>query len=844
MEKHTKKNTTRNRTVPALLLALSAALVLAGCFIPLDPVDPAAQAGAGYLSVSIGGQGGGARTLYPSTAFTKYELTFTAGSGNSNSYGPKTLTGTSAAVYDDIPEGTWNITAKGYVTINGAEYAAAEGSETVNITAGQSQSVSIAISAEQGGDPGYFYYNVSFPAGKVDTATLTLSQYTSDGFTSVVAEPVNLKTLSSGYVDSETAGSGLTSGYYRVDITLESEYQRAGISEVVHIYSNMETKAEYAYTEADFVDLVTLSGTVNFDGEALSSGWLSAYERQANGGGLYLGDASVTDGSWTIKVPAVSESAGIYFSVSGMDIWVSNIPGITLNPGETARPGIALNLITLSGTITATADGEALSYVYISARNEGNEIGSISVDPYSEGESWSMIVPTLSEETTVTFTVNLYTSYNYIGQVSNLSPTPVHNSAVPGISLNAAYSTVILSGTIGEVTVNGEPYSGSIEIEARNQNGNYLGYTYASPSSEGGEWSISLSPTNYYLASTTSISFRVSANVGGSYQSQDIPDATKPYTGESISGIALGNVNFANITLSGTIGTVTVNGESYSDYIQIEARNQNGNYLGSTSQVSESGTWSISIPSTNTALALTTSISFSVGVEAGNSYLYQDIPEVTPYTGESISGIALGNVNFASITLSGTIGAVTVDGNTPSYFRIQAETQNGRTLGSTSNYYIQDGEWFITAAVQNLENGDEISLKLYTDSSTTKLLTTKTYSGVDISSIALGNVVITTRTVSGSAVNLPEGDTVYIAALSEIPDLDDEEGNSYILGQGMIEDGVWSLKVPSDAPASLWFAIVVYDNNDESERIFVTTRAYSAANVALNINAMTEIEQD
>ena len=178
MKKNMKKDTARNRAVIALLLALSAALVLAGCFNPLDPVDSGAQTGAGYLSVSIAGQGGGARTLYPSANFTKYELTFAS---DGKSYGPKTLTGTASESFDDIPAGTWTITAKGYVAIDGQEYAAAEGSETVDIEAGENQSVSIAISAKQDGDPGYFYYNVSFPHAKVDTATLPLSQFDSSG---------------------------------------------------------------------------------------------------------------------------------------------------------------------------------------------------------------------------------------------------------------------------------------------------------------------------------------------------------------------------------------------------------------------------------------------------------------------------------------------------------------------------------------------------------------------------------------------------------------------------------------------------------------------------------------
>ena len=547
MKKNMKKDTARNRAVIALLLALSAALVLAGCFNPLDPVDSGAQTGAGYLSVSIAGQGGGARTLYPSANFTKYELTFAS---DGKSYGPKTLTGTASESFDDIPAGTWTITAKGYVTIDGQEYAAAEGSQTVDIEAGKSQSVSIAISAKQDGDPGYFYYNVSFPHGKVDTATLTLSQFDSssgsyNNFVSV-AQPVDLKTSSSGYVNSGAAG--LTPGYYRVDIVLQNEYQSAGISEVVHIYSNMETRAEYAYTEADFVDFVTLSGT-----------------------------------------------------------------------------------------LTATVNGEAPSYVYISAFAEGNwnSIGSTRVDPYSAGAPWSMNVPAFSEETTVTFSVELYdSSYNYIGSKYDLSPTAAHNSAVTNISLNVEYSIVTLSGTIGSVTVD-------------------------------------------------------------------------------------------------------------------------------------------------------------------------DV---------SLSGFVL------------------------------AAFKSDEYLGYTSN--IEDGAWSITFSA-DVKSGDEVSIRLFIEkpdgSSYSKTLATCTYNGSSISSISLGSVVI--RTVSGTVANLPAGTMGgMVVALSEVPASGSmEEGEQYMIDYGEIDDnGGWSLKVPSDAPASLWFAVIVYD--EESQRLFVTNAASSDVTVPLDINAMTEVE--
>jgi hypothetical protein len=80
----------------------------------------------------------------------------------------------------------------------------------------------------------------------------------------------------------------------------------------------------------------------------------------------------------------------------------------------------------------------------------------------------------------------------------------------------------------------------------------------------------------------------------------------------------------------------------------------------------------------------------------------------------------------------------------------------------------------------------------------------------------------------------------YVVPLSAIPESGDiAEGQSYMLGLVTIdENGDWSLKVP-DTPASLWFVVYVFDG--ESLRYFVTTSASDAANVSLDINAMTEL---
>jgi hypothetical protein len=315
-------------------------------------------------------------------------------------------------------------------------------------------------------------------------------------------------------------------------------------------------------------------------------------------------------------------------------------------------------------------------------------------------------------------------------------------------------TTVTLSGTIGTVTVNGAPPSGNIWIRALNQNEDYLGSSSA-VNSESGAWSIAISLTNTALASTTSIRFQVRIEINGSYLDHDIPDVTKPYEGQSISDIALGDIAITNITLSGTIGTVTVNGAPYSGNIWIGAYNQDGNFLRSTEQInSQSGAWSMAMSLTNTALASTTSINFQVRIEINGSSLTQDIPAATKtYTqGQSISGIELGDIAITNITLSGTIGTVTVNGAPYSgNMWINAYNQDGQYLGGYNTNYSGSGAWAINIPLTNLESTTSIRFQLEINTGGSYLHpdipdVTKPYTeGQSISNIELGNVAVTTE---------------------------------------------------------------------------------------------------
>jgi hypothetical protein len=128
-------------------------------------------------------------------------------------------------------------------------------------------------------------------------------------------------------------------------------------------------------------------------------------------------------------------------------------------------------------------------------------------------------------------------------------------------------------------------------------------------------------------------------------------EGSKPYTsGESISDIALGDLSGSIITLSGTIGDVTVDGGALPPwyFVVITAiDDQNGVTLGSSIETFANYSWSIY--SIDTALASTNSIRFQAHIYTEDDSWSLDIPAATQnYDGISISDIELGNLDFTT----------------------------------------------------------------------------------------------------------------------------------------------------------------------------------------------------
>jgi len=281
------------------LFAAVALLTFMGCSNPFSP--PSFNRGDAGLTITVATDEG--RTLFPSAAFIRYELELQhSPSGTVVTY--VIPTGDTSMTIQSLAAGSWSITAKGFVRINNIEYEAARGTDSVTVSPGSKETKVITISARNDTGYGYLTYSINYPESKVNYARLTWrNELISPGYTTIPY---------SGYTHTDQ----FPAGYYLVTATLETGYEVATKSEVVHIYANMETIAQFDFTDSDFTPVITLRGMMNatIGGSAPDYAFIYVYESDWSPIGY---DFVVGNGPWSVPIPATTSARDIIIDVLG-----------------------------------------------------------------------------------------------------------------------------------------------------------------------------------------------------------------------------------------------------------------------------------------------------------------------------------------------------------------------------------------------------------------------------------------------------------------------------------------------------------------------------------------------
>ena len=360
------------------------------------------------------------------------------------------------------------------------------------------------------------------------------------------------------------------------------------------------------------LSVITVSGTINisYNGQPVPSVVLQFHIKDD---WTFVGEVSIPNAGnntpWSLPIPAFDTDTEILVSVAGFatttpwfgdhlfDYWF--LPNFEFTIKDQNKSGIAINFITLSGTLNISNGGRpvpsvVLHALYLVNEDDGDEVygylGETTVTQAGNNTPWSIMFPPLDANTKVIIGATGFHTETpwdndplfYIWEVPNLNLTIKLDESRSGIAINLAFVT--LSGTIN-ATINGGPVS-RVSIEANDVNIGNFGRTFLESPAASAPWSIMLQsdPTG----SDIYIDVACYSSEGDWLGSDSI----------SLQNITnLSNIELNVVMLSGTLN-VTVDGGPVSS-VSIEAHDVTENHwLGNTwrENLSPNARWSMASP--------------------------------------------------------------------------------------------------------------------------------------------------------------------------------------------------------------------------------------------------------
>ena len=696
-----------SKTAAAVQILGMGLLFLISCNNILAPSleGESGDGGTGTALVSFGNGVEGARTLLPSSvSFQRYDLTCTPAAGNGSPVSESITSGASVSV--KLAAGTWNIHVDGFTSTGGNYYKVAEGdSEPVTISGGQTREVTITLSAVSDAGTGTLSIDISGENGIINYGFLSI--YNGHNFDDPVDFYNGEFSDSSAYIKSSGLDLDipLSPGQYRVAAYLYNhEGQQAYINEVAYIYSNLTTELVDVVGADDFIDVTRITGTVQYrENGADQSGYTLAVYANPEGTGNSLASTYIYDSgsqSYTLYVPRPDKEVTLYFYISNNSWFHADDITLTANQASAEKNiSVDRSTITLSGTISVTLSDTTLSSVYLYGYPA--EGGGSSYDATVEGGTWTMAgIP--SDFSGV---LNFQCGFEYNGQwywVNNVGSW-TSGSSTTGIDLSP--SLVIVSGSF-TAAENGSPLSdGYVGISPYREespgSGNFYVYLagYFNYSWTGGTctWTY----VTAALSPEAQVELRITIGSNN--------DVTESITlGTTDVNIPPRAYTFTFTLLSGSIGTVTVNGQS-PGYVYVYAYTPDGE-SGLGGMVNGTA-WEIrGIPGDFTG-----TLTIGVVVEYNGGWYEK---EIVSWTSDSSTTINLGDMSFTLYPISGTVtkGSLPLDQGWLYLFKtgtlVLSELQNQLPLGNAEitggsfSDYVLDGMNSAYVVVVVITEGD------------------------------------------------------------------------------------------------------------------------------------------
>jgi len=202
------------------------------------------------------------------------------------------------------------------------------------------------------------------------------------------------------------------------------------------------------------LNLITISGTFNFDynGKIIPSVEINISRKDDDlrlGNGNFFNAGNNTP--WSIVIPVQNVDTDVTFNIVGFDgptLWSDELlfalwfQDFGVKVGNQNKSGIALNLITVSGTINVTYNESPPFFVAIQISKKVNDddyiwIASTNLYNPSANAPWSIIIPAFTSNTEVHVDVGVGDSEDDLIWIPGPTATrTVKDSSVSGIVLN------------------------------------------------------------------------------------------------------------------------------------------------------------------------------------------------------------------------------------------------------------------------------------------------------------------------------------------------------------------------------------------------------------------------
>jgi hypothetical protein len=806
----------------AIPLLFAGILLFSSCANILAPPGQPGENGRGGVTIRIAGEPP-IRTLYPEAEFTKYTLDFYHDtSSGATSHAQIELTdGQTSVVLTDLADEDWTITAKGYVTIDIDDdpdegplpFAAATGTKTITVSGGTADPVTINLDADMTSGDGYISWDFHIPddAGIQEAHAVTIRLSNSE-------EVGNMDLLDPEY---RQGIEKLNAGYYRVQLWVSNGYHRIGHTEVVAVYSNMETTVNYVFTGDDFVPAVKTSVAVTLANTADVAS-IIIYGRNDNGENLLQKTVMAPDdSSYTLDFYTADSGAPIpvHFVI---DVYYDSQPAIPINTGETINLGetvdlgtVRLDPIIIGGNIHFTGVVQAPNYIWIFSDRVNNGSQVTYQGPAVDGEAdgtWAMKAPAALAGVQTEFSLRITTGGGWPVFDRILGTVEIPESSGTITFPDMDLSEIKWSGTI-DLTVDGTFPSGSVRILAYD-NSTSIG---SSPVQDDGTWSITIDDS-YTGVKQIELGVTVSSEAYVDLGEWRLP-------GTSQTNIDLGVHHY--VTLRGSVEDITINGNSIisnPDYYKSVRAYPDAYYTGS--RLGDGGFYN----STNWIMVVEKSPS--------PRNIYFEVHVYNNSTGDStnketgifktvfdspLSGIDLGVIDFNITTLRGCID-FKINGVTPLNMSIDAYSSSGVTVDNylgEGSIDISSGNWIIPIQTPDAPitvyfrvsgvdgNGN---IHEYDTGAALSEVHQNDISGIDLGTVNLQTIMLQ-GTVSGT-VDESAPDNYYIFAWVE--------GEDEILGQAAVApDGSWSMAVPSQSRRKTLSFTVVAEKEGEQGATFI-----------------------